>query len=94
MYNSNTGANKFGAKSFGAKPFDKAKPVNNDFPQGIRFFSPHENAPDFVKGNVVINRDEFVEWAMKQKDTIRLDLKESKEGKLYLAINTYEGTKN
>lgn len=86
MYNSN---NKWGNKDKAqTKPFDK--PTSNDFPQGIRFFAPNENAPSFVKGNILINRDELVEWVMKQKDTVRLDLKESKEGKLYLSINNYE----
>ena len=63
------------------------------FAEGIRFFKPHSNAPDFVKGAISIDRDEFIRWASDQKvdenGRIKLDLKKSKEGNLYLSVNEY-----
>lgn len=81
------------------KPFDKtnygAKGATTGgtdpmWKHGINYYAPHENAPEFVKGQIVISRDQFLEWLTQQKDTVRLDVKESKEGKLYLQVNTYE----
>ncbi len=61
-----------------------------EFPQGIRAFKPNEKAPDFVKANLVIN-GEFMEWYQNNNNggEVRLDLKESKNGKYYLAKNEY-----
>ena len=69
------------------------------FPKGIFYNTPHENAPDFIKANITITiRDlnEFVNGHPKLlseyqgKKQLKLDLKESKGGKLYLDINTYK----
>jgi hypothetical protein len=32
------------------------------FPEGIAFFTPKENAPDWVKGNVIMSVDKFMTW--------------------------------
>ena len=32
------------------------------FPQGVRVFAPKENAPSFVKGQLIINPKELFEW--------------------------------
>lgn len=32
------------------------------FPQGITFFAPREKAPTWVKGSVIINMRELVDW--------------------------------
>ena len=60
------------------------------FVDGIRAFKPHERAPDFVKGNLVINKAELQEWLNKQGDEIRVDLKEAKSGSYYLSVNDYK----
>lgn len=100
MYNSNNNRPFDNGKTTSttyntSKAFDKSNygakgATTNDFPKGINFYPPHEKAPDFVKGAITIQRDTMMEWLSQQKDTVRLDVKESKEGKLYLAINTYE----
>lgn len=72
--------------------------MNKTYPEGIRAFSPRENAPSFVKGKVVINVDEFIQWMKnndklmtdyKGKQQLTLDLLEGKTG-YYLAVDTYE----
>ncbi|MDE2098357.1 MAG: hypothetical protein KGL39_13975 [Patescibacteria group bacterium] len=61
------------------------------FPQGIRVWPPHANAPDFIKGALVINAPELGLWMSKQPNAeIRLDIKESKKGGWYLQLNTYK----
>lgn len=75
--------------------YNKSKSANTPvFPQGIRYYAPHENAPDWVKGTIELTRDELLEWLHKQGDKIKLDIKESKEGKMYLAVNDYKPKQN
>ena len=61
------------------------------FLDGIRVYSPREGAPDFVKGAIVINAQELINAiTVEGKDEIRLDIKESKAGKLYASIDDYQ----
>ncbi len=62
------------------------------FPTGISGFKPNENAPSFVKGDIVIkDKREFIEWlGARPEQDLRLQLLESKGGKYYLAINDYK----
>tara|TARA_R100001244_G_C5083994_1_gene114674 strand:+ start:264 stop:500 length:237 start_codon:yes stop_codon:yes gene_type:complete len=63
----------------------------NRFPKGIFFKAPREGAPDFVKGNLSIKREEAIEWLKEEQgEWVNLDLKSSKEGKLYLAVNDWK----
>lgn len=62
------------------------------FAKGIYFDKPREGSPDFVKGRISVNVAEFIEFAKKHEKKsgyINLDLKKSKEGKLYLELNTW-----
>ena len=63
------------------------------FPEGIKFFKPFDKAPVFVKGNISIDRDEFITWLSAQptddKGRVKLDLKKSQKGTLYLSVNEY-----
>jgi hypothetical protein len=68
-------------------------------PEGIRVFSKHQNAPDFVKGTIVISLNEFVAFCKAHpellteyegKKQLKLQLLESKAGKLYAAVDTYK----
>lgn len=61
------------------------------FIKGMRFFKPKDGAPEFIKGNIVIEKKEFVEFLNTcMTDTVRIDLKKSKEkGTLYLTLNTF-----
>ena len=62
-----------------------------EFPKGIFFKAPHENAPDFVKGSISIKVAELQEWlSTKQTEWVNLDLKVSQEGKTYCQVNTWK----
>lgn len=63
------------------------------FPEGMRLWPPHKNAPEFIKGQITVRLAEFKEWAknhVDDKDTVRIDLKMSRSGELYLALNTFK----
>lgn len=61
------------------------------FPNGFIFKKSHPNSPAFVKGKVSIKKEEFKEFLDKQEgDWINLDLKESREGKFYAQLDTFE----
>lgn len=66
------------------------------YADGFIIKSPHENAPDYVKGNVSVKVSEFVAFLQKhqEKDWVNLDLKEAKDGKkLYVQLNTWKPEK-
>jgi hypothetical protein len=61
------------------------------FGEGI-FFKQKENAPSFVVGAVSIKVDEFIVFLKDnvKKGWVNLDLKESKGGKHYFQLDTWE----
>lgn len=62
------------------------------FPKGIYFDRPREGAPEFVKGKININVEDaiaFLQTYKNQRGYVNLDLKKSKDGKLYLQLNTF-----
>jgi hypothetical protein len=61
------------------------------FGEGI-FFKQKENAPSFVMGAVSIKVDEFIVFLKDnvKKGWVNLDLKESKGGKHYFQLDTWE----
>lgn len=62
------------------------------FPAGIYFDRPRENAPEFVKGRISLQKDQLTEYMAKhanEKGYVNLDLLKSKEGKLYLKLNDW-----
>lgn len=69
------------------------------FIDGLHFDKPHENAPDFIKGRISIHAKRLVDWMRENKQYMsengffNLDLKKSKAGKLYLAVNTFKPEK-
>lgn len=66
------------------------------FADGMIFKKPHEKAPEFIKGNISIKSKDFVAFLKKhtkEDGWVNLDLKKSREGKLYLALNTFSVTK-
>src|SRR3990167_5946420 len=64
-----------------------------NFVQGIRVFRPREGAPTWIKLNLIINRQELFSWlSVQDSDEVRVDLKESKGEKLYLARNDWKAT--
>lgn len=62
------------------------------FANGFIFKRPHEKAPDFVKGALALKADEAIAFIQKYQKNgwVNLDLKSSREGKLYLELDTYE----
>ena len=69
------------------------------FPEGVRFFTPHSKAPDFVIGSLVITPNDLVAWLKKEpellteyegKKQIKLQVLKSKEGKPYLQVDTFK----
>jgi len=59
------------------------------FPDGLRIYDPHKNAPDWIKGQIVIERDKLIAWLQSQNETVRLDIKRSKNDTPYTSVNTY-----
>ena len=59
---------------------------------GMIIKAPHANAPDFVKCGISIKIDEFITY-LKTHDNngwVNLDMKKSKEGKLYVSLNDWK----
>lgn len=65
--------------------------ADKQFLNGIRAFKPRENAPSFVKANLVINKAELIEFLESQPDEVRVSMKESQKGSYYLEVDTYQG---
>ena len=66
------------------------------FADGIFFKQPRDGAPDFVKGSVSVKVDEALPFLQANQDDgwVRLDLKESRNGKLYFQLNTWKPQSN
>ena len=64
------------------------------FADGIYFKEPHQNAPDFVKGKLSIQKQKLTAWleGMDAGDEgyINLDIKVAKSGKLYIAVDNWK----
>ena len=64
-----------------------------EFAKGIYFNSPHEKAPDYVKGKLSIQKGKFLEWLegkdANEKGYINLNIKVSQGGKPYIAVDNW-----
>lgn len=61
------------------------------FIDGMIFKQPHERAPDFVKASLSINIPKLIAWLQAQEgEWVNADMKESRDGKLYVQVNTYK----
>lgn len=61
------------------------------FIDGLTVKQPHERAPEYVKATLSINRARLIAWLQaKGGEWVNADLKESREGKLYVQVNTYK----
>ena len=64
---------------------------NDNFPKGIFYKLPHQNAPDFVKGKLSIKVAELIQYlGTIQGEWLNLDIKISKQGKGYLSIDNWK----
>ena len=66
-----------------------------EFVDGLIVKAPHERAPDFVKASISIKVVDLGKWLRAQykagnTEWINIDVKESKGGKWYAAVNTYK----
>jgi len=62
-----------------------------EFPNGLMVKPPHERAPDFVKASISIKVADLMAWLQSRDgEWVNLDVKESKGGKWYAAVNTYK----
>ena len=65
--------------------------TDKEFVDGLRVYRPNDNAPAFVKADVVITRKELGNWLRgKDTDEIRIQLLESRKGVWYFAVNQYD----
>lgn len=65
------------------------------FAKGIYFERPREGSPEFVKGRINIKVPDLIPFINEHQNNagyVNLDLKKSKEGKLYLELNTWKPT--
>jgi len=69
------------------------------FVDGLNVYTPSENAPDWIKADMVINPTQLVKWLQdndqhlkegKRGLELRLQIKQSAQGKLYASVDTYE----
>lgn len=61
------------------------------FVNGLIVKAPHEKAPDFIKANLSIKREELIEWLnSRQGDWVNVDIKESQGGKWYAEVNDWK----
>ena len=62
------------------------------FVDGMRFTTPRDKAPDWIKGHISVKVDEFVPWAQAHQDErgwLNIDVKESKGGKTYCELDEW-----
>ena len=68
------------------------------FIDGVNVFTPRESAPDFVKADLVINKEKLITWLQsngqhlrdgKYGKELRLTIKQSVGGKLYASVDTF-----
>ena len=64
-----------------------------EFAQGLYFNEPDSKAPDFGLGKIAINKEKFLGWLERQspndKGYVRIDIKRSKKGEVYCALDTW-----
>ena len=60
------------------------------FVDGLIVKCPKTNAPSFVKANISIKVADLTKWLSEQEgEWVNVDVKESKSGKWYAAVNTF-----
>ena len=69
------------------------------FVDGLNIYTPKSTAPEWVKADMVINPTKLIKWLQendqylkegKQGLEVRLQVKQSTQGKLYASVDTYE----
>ena len=64
------------------------------FAEGIYYDRPKPNAPNYILGNISMEKKRALEWLQAQEANergyIRLTVKESRNGKLYIVLDNWE----
>lgn len=66
------------------------------FADGLMWQDPKENAPSFVKGNILVNSEKFNAFMVQNmahattKGWLNIVMKESKNGVIYFELNTWK----
>ena len=66
---------------------------NSTLPKGFFLKPPHAGVPDWIKGQIGIKVSDAIDYLKEHENErgyVNLDLKESKGGKLYLDLNTFQ----
>ena len=62
-----------------------------EFIDGLIIKPPHENAPDYVIAKLSIKREDLISWLEgKDGEWINAEIKESKGGKYYAAVDNWK----
>lgn len=62
-----------------------------EFIAGLIVKAPNANAPDYVKAKLSIKREDLIAWLTARSDEwINADIKESKGGKWYAAVDNWK----
>lgn len=65
--------------------------MSKEFVDGLIIKPPRDGAPDFIKCTISIKRKDLGNWLrQKSEDWINLDVKRSKDGKLYAEVNNWK----
>lgn len=66
------------------------------FVNGLIFKAPRPTAPSFVKGSLSVKVEDFTQFMAEHAKNgwVNIDLKESKGGKFYAELNTWEKGKS
>lgn len=70
--------------------------AEKQFCEGLFYKQPGPKAPPFIKANLSFNVIKFVEWLQKQTNErgwVNVDIKESREGKIYAELNNWQPKK-
>ena len=67
------------------------------FADGLFFKERNPKAPSFIKGQISVSVDKFVDFLSKvehDRGWVNFDMKESKGGKIYFELNMYKATQS
>ena len=63
------------------------------FVSGMYVKEPHEKVKHFVRVKLSVKREELIAWLDEQEgEWVNMDVKESKQGKLYVEVNDWKPT--
>lgn len=80
-----------GCPRLGAFFYKDRNVLEKVFVDGLMAKKPHANAPEWVKCNISLKREELLAWLSAQsEDWINLQVCESKRGKWYAEVDTWK----